>query len=311
MLSVGSLEIDRGDRLVILGPNGAGKTTLLRRLAGTLPGGPALAAAYMPQRPVALRGSARRNLELGLDGEARQRAHALAAELGLGDLLQAPARSLSGGERQRLALARTLARPETTVLLDEPLAGVGLADRSVVAAIIGRALQGRSAVIVTHDRQTAAALGDRLAVLIDGAIRQIGSPTDVFSLPEDNEVAAALGVANVLTGEVMDSDGVLVALKVGPLVVWGVGDPRASGRALFGAETVTVFTGEQHTTSSARNNWSGTVVEIRPVGHLLEVLVDCGPTVVALVTPGGLAGLGLTRGDAVAVAVKATAVRIL
>jgi molybdopterin-binding protein len=197
------------------------------------------------------------------------------------------------------------------MLLDEPLAAIGLADRGTVAAAIGRALEGRSAIIVTHDRQTAAALGDRVAVLIDGAIRQIGLPSEVFALPDDDAVAAALGIANVMTGEVMETDGALVALKVGPLVVWGIGDPQASGRALFGAETVTLYAGDRPDSGSARNTWPGTVAEIRPEGYLVEVLVDCGPTVVALVTPGAVAGLNLRAGDAATVAVKATAVRIL
>jgi molybdopterin-binding protein len=311
VLAVESLEIDSGEHLVVLGPNGAGKTTLLRRLAGTLGGGPAVANTYLPQRPAALRGSARRNLELGLDESARRRAQDLAVELGIDGLLGASARSLSGGERQRLALARTLARAEPTVLLDEPLAGIGLADRPVVGAVVDRAIEGRTAVIVSHDRQTAAALGDRVAVLIDGSIRQLGSPAEVFALPADNDVATALGIANVMTGEVMDTDDALIALKVGALVVWGVGDPNATGRALFGAETVTLFADDHPQAGSARNAWSGKVTDIRPVGHLLEVLVDCGPIVVALVTPGAMAGLGLGVGDSAGVAVKATAVRIL
>lgn len=300
-----------GDHLVIFGPNGSGKTTLLRLLAGTLAGDSAIAAGYLPQRPVALRGSVRRNLELGLDDDNKRRAHVLAAELGVAELLDNPARTLSGGERQRMALARTLARPESTMLLDEPLAAIGLADRGAVAATIARALEGKSAVIVTHDRQTAAALGDRVAVLIDGTVRQVGPPAEVFALPDDDVVAGALGIANVMAGQVMDADGALVALKVGPLVVWGVGDAKASGRAVFGAETVTLYAGDHPNSGSARNSWSGTVSKIRPVGQLLEVLVDCGPTVVALVTPGALAGLDLRAGDAASVAVKATAVRIL
>ncbi len=299
------------DHLVVFGPNGAGKTTLLRLLAGTLRGGPAIAAGYLPQRPAALRGSVRRNLELGLADDDERRAHTLAAELGVAELLDASARSLSGGERQRMALARTLARSESTMLLDEPLAAIGLAERGAVAATIGRALEGKSAVIVTHDRQTAAALGDRVAVLIDGTIRQVGPPSEVFALPDDEVVAGALGIANVMAGEVTDSDGGLVALKVGPLEVWGVGDPQASGRALFGAETVTLYAGDHPDSGSARNSWSGTVTQIVPVGQLVEVLVDCGPTVVALVTPGALDGLGIAVGDLASVAVKATAIRIL
>jgi len=310
-LAVEGLELAPGEALVVLGPNGAGKTTLLRRLAGTLPGGPAFDAAYLPQRPVALRGTTRRNLGLGLNEVEIQRASVLSGELGIDALLDTPARSLSGGERQRMALARTLASDGEIVLLDEPLAPIDLADQGPVAAVIKRALDGRTAIVVTHDRQTAASLGDRVAVLVDGLIHQLGPPGEVLALPADEEVAAALGISNVMAGDVIEVDRGLVALDVGGLMVWGIGGPEPVGRALFGAEAVTVYAGHHPDVGSARNTWPGTVAEIRQVGHLVELLIDCGTLVAALVTPGAMVGLDLRTGDAATVAVKATAVRIL
>ena len=314
----GTVEIDRlelrqGERLVLSGPNGSGKTTTLRLLAGTLAGGPNIEAAYLPQRPIAFRGSAGWNLTLGLDEEAKRSALRLADELGVAHLLGRPARRLSGGERQRLALARVLARPEKIVFLDEPVAAVDISDRAAVASLVNGALGDKSAIIVTHDRDIAAAVGDRIAVMVEGRIRQVGTPEEVFSQPADELVAGALGIGNVLDGEVMEVDGPLVALKVGPLVVWGLGEGSAgaNARAIFGAEAVTVYAGASHDGGSARNTWEGVVSEVRPTGRLIEVLIDCGPRVAALVTPGAMDALGLTTGSQATVAVKATAVRIL
>ncbi len=197
------------------------------------------------------------------------------------------------------------------MLLDEPLAAIDLADRRRVAAVIDRSLAGRTAVVVTHDRETAAALGDRVAVLTDGSIRQVASPAEVFALPASAEVVEAVGVANVLRGEIVETDGTLTALAVGPLVVWGMGEGDGIGRAVFGGEAVTVFAGPGDHSSSARNTWTGTVTDVRTVGSLVELVVDCGATVVALVTPGAIASLGLAAGDQATLAVKATAVSIL
>ena len=310
-LVVTDLDMGADERLVIFGPNGAGKTTLLRLLAGTLAGGPDLDAAYLPQRPVALRGTARRNLELGLDAAESDKAWGIAAAFGISDRLEEPARRLSGGHRQRLALARTLAAEAEIVLLDEPLAPIDAADRRSMLALVDQELADRAAIVVTHDRDTAAALGDRVAVLIDGAIHQVGSPGDVFSKPATEDAAAALGVANILSGELIDAGDGLLSLKVGPLVVWGMGGAPAVGRAVFGGEAVTVYTGGHADSGSARNTWPGTVTEVRELGALVEVVVDCGIPIVALLTPGAVDGLGLETGGNVTLAVKATAVSVL
>ncbi len=317
-LRVPELEVADGERLVLYGPNGAGKSTLLRMLAGAPPPAAAEAwhvapAAYLPQRPYLFRGRARWNLGLGLDGAGARRATTLAGTLGVGELLDRPARALSGGERQRLALARVLARPERLVLLDEPFAPLDARDRMAVAGAVGAAIGDRAAVIVTHDHDEAALLGGRVAVMVAGAVRQVGPPGEVFALPVDDEVAAAVGIGNALRGEITTIDGGLVALAVGGLVVWGLGDgePGQAGVALFGAEAVTVYAGARDDAGSARNAWSGTVAELRPAGRLVEVLVDVGARVAALVTPGSLDALALKPGSAVTVAVKATAVRVV
>ncbi len=312
-LMVDHLEVGIGERLVLFGPNGAGKSTLLRLIAGTLPGGPNVPSAYLPQRPVLFRGRAAWNLDLGLDEEQRDRARSLAAEFGVADLLERNARTLSGGERQRLALARALARSEPVVLLDEPLAPLDAQDRLAMARHIVAAIGERTAVIVTHDRDEAALLGQRIAVVVDGQILQVGDVNQVLSAPGDSRVAAAAGVGNVVRGEVIQIDGPLAALKAGPLVVWGVGPAPvgAPATALFGAETVTVFGGVAADAGSARNKWVGTVVEVRPVGRLVEMVVECGVRVAALLTPGSIEALQSVVGDEVTLAVKATAVGVV
>ncbi len=312
-LDVAELRLEAGERLVVFGPNGAGKSTLLRLLAGVLPGGAAIDAAYLPQQPYLFRGSAGWNLELGLDASQGAEARRLAERLGVAGVLAQPARVLSGGERQRVALARILARPEPWLLLDEPLAALDAQDRMHVARLLVEALGARGAVMVTHDREEAAALGAAVAVLVDGHILQQGPVETVFALPADEAVARAVGVANVIAGRITITEGPLAAVDAGPIPVWGLGEGElgSRARALFGAEAVTVYPGDQMAAGSARNRWTGRVAELRESGRLIEVLVDVGVRVVALVTPGAQEALSLSEGDSVAVAVKATAVKVI
>ena len=314
IVSVARVSVEAGGRLVVFGPNGAGKTTLLRLLAGVVPGGPTVVAAYQPQHSHVFRGSAGWNLGLGLNPEQAAWARTLADRFGLDPALyEGPARALSGGERQRLSLARTLARSEPWVLLDEPLAALDVADRMTVAAALVDSLNGKGAIIVTHDREVAAVLGERVAVMVGGTILQEGPVAEVFSLPVDDRVARAVGVANVLDGVTGHREGPLCSIRVGPLQVWGLGDlaEGVGARVLFGAEAVTLFPGHEAAAGSARNRWSGTVSVLRETGRLIEVIVDAGSPIAALITPGSQAALNLEPGAPVIVAVKATAARII
>ncbi len=310
IVDIPELSVQLGERLIVFGPNGAGKTTLLRMISAVEGEGGTPYASYLPQRPYLFRGTCRANLHLGLDSEARTRAEDLAVRLGVGDRLDDQARTLSGGERMRLSMARTLAVDTALVLLDEPLAPLDLRDREAVAAVIADALAGRSAIIVTHDRDTAAMLGDRMAVMIDGKIQQIGEVAEVFATPSNDTVAAIVGVSNVIDGKVIAGRGALVEVEWGDHRFFALGDHQAGTKVkvLFGGEAVGVHNrpmGE----SSPRNLFPGVVTEIRETGRLAEIVIDCGSTVVALITPGSLDALGLTPGSEVHVSVKATAAR--
>ncbi len=314
IVSVDRLSLEPGGRLVVFGPNGAGKTTLLRLLAGILPGLAPMDAAYQPQHSHMFRGSAGFNLALGLDVEQTVWARTLADRFGVDpEVYLDPARALSGGERQRLSLARTLARPEPWVLLDEPLAALDVADRMTVAAALVDSLAGKGAIIVTHDREEAVVLGERVAVMVGGSILQEGPVGEVFSLPVNDRVARAIGVANVLDGVADGLEGPLCSVRVGPLHVWGLGEVQvgAAARVLFGAEAVTLFPGHEVTAGSARNRWSGTVSVLRETGRLVEVIVDAGYPIAALITPGSREALNLAPGALVTLTVKATAVSVI
>ncbi len=308
-----TLKLPEGTRLVVFGPNGAGKSTIARMMAGTVPGGPSLDVTYLPQTPYLFRGSAAWNLGLGLDAEAASRARQLADRLGVSYLLEHPSVTLSGGERQRLALARTLARPAPFVILDEPLSALDAKDRLAVAELIVEAIGDRTALIVTHHQQEAAVLGEMMAVVIKGRVVQFGSVSEVFSFPDGTAVAEVVGIANLFEGRVNIVDGALCSVDVGGVAIWGLGERAVgdSARVVFGAETVTVFPGLDAPAGSARNRWLGTVSETRETGRLVEVVVDAGIRIVALLTPGAIDALDIGPGSQVTVTAKATAVGVI
>ncbi|MDH3463703.1 MAG: ATP-binding cassette domain-containing protein [Acidimicrobiia bacterium] len=309
ILHVSGLELTDGGTTVVFGNNGAGKSTLLRALAG-LSGSPLVPGpVYMQQRPYLFRGTARHNLGLGLDPEQAAWGRQLADHFGVGHLLEQDSGTLSGGERQRLVLARTLAFSGDWVLLDEPLSAIDRSDRTSLLAVLAELLDRRSAVVVTHDIDVVATLADRLVVIDGGRILQQGPVAEVIGSPEGIRTAEVLGVANLVGGVARPQDGGCV-LDSGSVEIRGLGDVSGPARALFGAEAVTLRSVGSRPTS-ARNSWSGVVETILRRGQLVEVAVDVGVRVVALVTPGALVDLDLKPGHEIGVSVKASAVRIV
>lgn len=308
LVEIVDLDLVEGQTTIVFGPNGAGKSTLLRALAvadpAQLPD-----PVYLQQRPYLFRGSAGDNLGLGLDTEGAAWARQLADEMGIGHLLDQPSNTLSGGERQRLALARTLAFPGVWVLLDEPLAAIDHADRAELLSILTRMLEDRNALVVTHDIGVVATLADYLVVLDHGRILQQGPVTDVISSPSGVRSAEILGIANLISGTARDR-GEMCSLHSGSVAILGMGNVDGPARALFGAEAVTLRPVAAVPTS-ARNFWKGTVSSLLHRGQLIEVALDIGVRVVALVTPGALVDLDLKPGDEIGVSVKASAVRIV
>ncbi len=219
-----SFTVADGELLSLLGPNGSGKTTLLRLIAGFER--PSAGAVRLDGRDLAGVPPHRRSigmlfqdptlfphrtvleniayaplLQRRPEGEVRSQVRELAELLRLEPLLGRRPDALSGGERHRVALARTLAARPRLVLLDEPFASVDVTVRAELYAEFRRVLHelGTTAIHVTHDREEGLFLGDRLALLFEGALEAVGLPAALFANPPSVRAAAFLGY-NVLEG---------------------------------------------------------------------------------------------------------------
>jgi molybdate transport system ATP-binding protein len=215
-----AIPLDRSRVTVLFGPSGSGKTTLLRLLAGLdRPDEGVIACRgdtwYDSSRGVHLPPQRRRAGFLFQDyalfphltvaanvafAGGRERAAALMQTFGIADLAALYPRAISGGQQQRVALARALAAGSALLLLDEPLSALDAAGRVRLRTDLRRMLLagGVPSILVTHDRAEAIALGDWMAVLVDGRIRQTRPVRDVLRHPAGARVAESVGVENVL-----------------------------------------------------------------------------------------------------------------
>ena len=217
--------------LAVLGPSGSGKTTLLSLIAGiNSPNsgsiqldGRELVGLPLEDRHVGMvfqegalfpHMTARKNIEYA--ATASERVDELATLLELENVLDRKPPTLSGGERQRVALARTLATDPDVLLLDEPLSSLDAPIRKRLRDELHSLFESLEIPIlyVTHDQRTATALGDRIAIVRDGDLEQVGSPSTVLTRPTNRFVARFTGNENLFDGTVIDqtTDGVTVRL---------------------------------------------------------------------------------------------------
>ncbi len=229
------LEIRDGEFLVLLGPSGSGKTTLMRLCAGLdkpTDGTIAINDEIVNDVPPRDRGIAMvfqsyalyphktvfKNIAfpLTVEGrkkpEIRQKVEWAAGLLGIGRLLERMPSQISGGEKQRVAIARALVRKPRVLLMDEPLSNLDAKVRHTARVELKKFQReiGVTTIYVTHDQSEAMGLGDRIAVMHEGKVRQIGSPEDIYRDPADTFVAGFIGIPPM---NFIERNGIIVGFR--------------------------------------------------------------------------------------------------
>jgi len=323
-----SLALDvAAETVAVVGPSGAGKTSVLRAIAGLLRperGRVALgdetwldteARVDLPpeRRRVGLvfqeyalfpHLTVRANVAFG----GRDRVDELLERFGIAGLAGARPGAISGGERQRVALARALARDPGVLLLDEPLSALDAHTRRRVRGELREVLGelGLPTLIVTHDFEDATSLADRVGVLVDGRLLQVGSPSELVAAPADAFVAGFTG-ANLLRGVASASSNGLteVALDAG-FTAYSVDEAR--GRVALAVYPWEVSVAREAADDSAVNHLRAPIASIVTLGNRARVRI--GP-VTAEVTTQSAERLGLHEGEVVVASFKATGARLL
>ena len=322
-----SLQIEGGEFFSLLGPSGCGKSTTLGIIGGfvypttgeVFINGKLMAETPPYRRPVntvfqnyALfpHKTVAQNIAFGLQMKKVPKAEISEAVERSLDLIQLPGYSdrkpseLSGGERQRVALARALINEPTILLLDEPLSALDLKLRKQMQLEL-KALQRKvdiTFVYVTHDQGEALALSDRIAVMNDGKILQVGTPSEIYDLPQSRFVADFIGTSNFLEGTLISTNEITLTTEPPLKIVSTPNDnipPNTSVTVAVRPERIAL---RMTPTSDVANFLRGVIQDESYLGTTLQYTVQTDystPLIVHQQNTGGRDGHRFQRGDTV------------
>ncbi|MGQ3330361.1 ABC transporter ATP-binding protein [Halorubrum sp. FL23] len=319
--------------LAVLGPSGSGKTTLLSLVAGiAVPDagsmrldGRELVGLPLEDRRVGMvfqegalfpHMTARENIEYAArDGD---RVGSLATLLELDGVLERKPATLSGGERQRVALARTLATDPDALLLDEPLSSLDAPIRKRLRDELYRLFESLDIPVlyVTHDQRTATALGDRLAIVRDGGIEQVGPPSTVITRPTSRFVARFTGTENVFDGTVTDRPSTGATVSVGDVrLQTTVSDvPASAVTVCIHPSRITVEAPDEVDENRPANAVTGTVARWLNEGSEYRIDVECDAGSITLTTnvrPPTFERLALANGTELSVLIPRESIHLI
>ncbi|MFL5680783.1 MAG: ABC transporter ATP-binding protein [Chloroflexota bacterium] len=333
------LEIDRGELVSLVGPSGCGKTTTLRMVAGLQEvdrGRILLEGRDVTHEPANRRRmgvvfqsyalfpnmTAAENIAYGLvvkhrpAAETKRRVAELVELIQIGDAAGRYPHQLSGGQQQRVALARALAIEPPVLLLDEPLSALDAAVRVTLRLEIRRIQRtlGIPTMYITHDQEEALSISDRVAVMRDGRIEQLGTPEEVYTAPASEYVARFVGTSNRLTVDVVDASGVVEwhgkRVTVAPLAEATAGSVATM---VVRPERMRVDPVSTNGSNGANGpSWEGRVVERTFLGATTRLAVTIGDEVLLADLAGeATSDVRFAIGDAVSVSFEPGGSRLI
>jgi tungstate transport system ATP-binding protein len=334
-----NLSINRGGVLAVIGPTGTGKTTLLRILdllekpyygqvyfdgvevskSKKLQLQARRRMAYVHQKPVTFTTNVFNNVAYALKwrhikkSEVRNKTEAMLEHVGLAGYKHRNAKTLSGGETQRLAIARALITEPEVLFLDEPTANMDPVSVAKIEEVLANIIreQKTTVIMATHDMSQGQRLADTIGVLMHGELLQIGSPSEIFCSPSNKEVAEFIGVENILSGIISAKDDTLVTVDVNGAAIEAISEFDIDDKiyVIIRPEDITFTPAKEK--SSARNVFQGEIARMTTVGQLARIEVDCGFTLLGVLTKKSAEELNLNLGKKIYASFKATAVHVI
>ncbi|AKB26954.1 Tungstate ABC transporter, ATP-binding protein WtpC [Methanosarcina siciliae T4/M] len=328
-----SLKVESGEYFVILGPTGAGKTLLLELVAGfhvpdsgrilldgkdvsDLPPEKHDLAFVYQNYSLFPHMNVKKNIEFGMKMKKikdPKRVLDTSRDLKIEHLLDRNPLTLSGGEQQRVALARALVTNPNILLLDEPLSALDPRTQEKAREMLSFLHKKNKLTVlhITHDQTEARIMADRIAVVMDGKLIQVGTPEEIFEKPVEGRVASFVGFENVLKGRVISADQGLLRIRVGEVVIDAAGDMEVGDQVYAFLRPENIALSKSSTQSSVRNSLQGRVTEVWVLGALVRVKIDCGVSLNVLITRQSAEEMELFPGVRVYAQFKASSVHVL
>jgi len=321
------LDVNDGEYFVLLGSSGVGKTVLLETIAGI----------YQPKRgSIWLKGqditnlplknrnvgivyqdyvlfphlNVEQNIGFGLASKKHNNlVQDMAHLLGIDHLLTQKPDTLSGGEQQRVALARTLITSPKALLLDEPLSSLDTITKKKLRSELKRIhqLTGVTIIHVTHNFEEAYTLGDRVGIMSEGRIVQVGEPNDVFRKPKSDYVASFLGIDNLFKGTATQF-GDIIDINVDDVHIYST--DSKTGDVSISIRSEDILVSVKQLESSALNSLRGNIIDVVDKGVVEELVVDVGIPLMAIITRISFEEMRLEKNMSVYLTFKASAVNV-
>jgi tungstate transport system ATP-binding protein len=341
VLSDINLVVNKGECFVIIGPNGSGKTTLLRIIGLLDPPTQGQIIydhqdltdisksekvkyrrkfSFVRQKPVVRSTTVFNNIAYGLKvrgikfDEYKESVEEIIEFIGLKDMENKNARSLSGGEMQRVAIAMNFVINPDIYLLDEVSANLDSMNIKLLEDFIMKIKQNKEKTIImsTHDPLEAIKYADRIAVLNNGQITQIGTPNEIFIAPKDEFTALFVGYENILYGMAeLDKSTGLSQITVGDLIITASSQQEGDVKVCIRPESIGIVK-EPAKNTSYRNTFKGAIENIRELGNICHLIVRCkSEKFLITITELSRKNLQLELNSEVFINFKATDVKIL
>jgi len=322
-----NLNVKDGEYFVILGPTGTGKTVILEIIAGMyhpdkgsliyenqnfdklLPEDRNIGFVYQdyalfPHLTI------KENIEFGVQNDNINHVDEMLELMDIDHLMHRYPKTLSGGEQQRAAIARAIYTSPEILLLDEPLSALDPQTKNMFKKELKKvhSILGTTTIHITHDFTEAMYLADRIAVMQNGEIVQVGTPSEVFRTPHSVFVANFVGMENIFEGKYQNGKVVLNnSLEISIIDKNKIEDEKVT----IAIRPENIIIAKEKFESSARNNFKGEVVDIIDQGALTRLTIDIGILIYVLITNKSLNDLKIKLHDKVWLAFKASAVHPL
>jgi molybdate/tungstate transport system ATP-binding protein len=328
-----NLQVKDNEYFIILGPSGSGKTMLLELIAGMWPLDSG--KIYMDNRDITTLPPEKRgigfvyqnymlfphktvfeNIAFGLkvrkvrDEEIKTRVKEMMDLLKISHLADRLPRTLSGGEQQRTALARALIIYPKILLMDEPLSALDRKTRDELMQELKEIHRKFDVTLVhvTHNFDEALMLADRIAIMRNGEISQVGTSTEIFRHPADKFVADFVGAENIIEGTAKKDGERLTIINTGNISIYSTEQKHGHVHITVRPEDIILST--QKVETSARNVFKGPIKEIVDTGALIKLTIDVGEPLVVFLTRQSFLDMELNIGKSVWTYFKATAVHV-